>query len=225
MSQISVVLPCLNEEKGLPVCVGKIREVFRAYELDGEIIVVDNNSSDNTSEIAKNLGVEVVFEGNRGYGNAYKKGFKSAKGEFVFLGDADNSYDFYDIPRFLEVLNTGADFVIGNRASVMKGSSPFLHQHIGRPFFSAVLRRLFDLKISDSHCGFGVIRKSALDSLNLKSSGMEFASEILIKAKKNNLNIQEIPITYHKRFGKSKLRTFRDGFRHIYLISKEFFNR
>jgi len=225
VKKVSVILPCLNEEKGIGICIKKIKQVFNENLIDGEIIVVDNGSSDKTFEIAKSFNVKVVYEPRKGYGRAYLTGFKEAHGDVVIMGDGDNSYDFYEIPRFLnELENFNIDFVIGNRKVIMKNASPFLHRSIGRPFFSFLLKLLFNIKISDSHCGFGAIKKEPLNKLNLKSDGMEFASEILIKAKKQNLKIKEIPIVYYKRIGKSKLRTFRDGTRHLKLILKEKFN-
>ncbi len=224
--EVSVVIPCLNEEKGVGVCISKILEVFSEFEIDGEIIIVDNGCTDNTVEVVKTFSdlddrIKIVSQPIKGYGNAYLAGFSIVEGEIVIIGDADNSYDFYEIPRFLFEIEKGNDFVIGNRKIIKRGSMPFLHRYIGRPMFSILLRSLFGLKISDSHCGFGAIKKDALDKLHLKSSGMEFASEILIKAKKNNLIIKEVPIVYSPRFGKSKLRTFKDGARHLRLISGE----
>jgi glycosyltransferase involved in cell wall biosynthesis len=221
MVYVSVVMPALNEEKGVVRCIDKIWEVFDREGIKGEIIVVDNGSKDKTGDRAREKGAFVVREKRRGYGNAYIRGFKYARGDIVVLGDSDNSYDFYDIPIFIKEIEKGADFVIGNRQYTV-GSSPWVHRRIGRPLFSFLLRRLFGLKISDSHCGYGAIRGEKLRSLNLKSSGMEFASEILIKAKRNGLNIKEVKINYSKRIGVSKLRTFRDGARHLRLISQEF---
>lgn len=221
MVYVSVVMPALNEEKGVGICIDKIREVFEREGINGEIIVVDNGSKDRSGEIARERGAFVVKEEKKGYGNAYIKGFKYARGKIIILGDADNSYDFYDIPRFIKEIEGGMDFVIGNR-QYEKGSSPWLHRKIGRPMFSLLLRKLFGLKISDSHCGYGAIRKDKLEILKLESDGMEFASEILIKAKKSKLKIGEIKIDYSRRIGYSKLRTLRDGARHLRLISQEF---
>jgi len=223
--KISVVIPCLNEEQGIGVCISKIQDVFDNEGINGEIVVVDNGCTDNTIDVVRsfrNSNIKIVNQPKKGYGNAYLAGFREANGEIIIIGDADNSYDFYDIPRFLDQINLGNDFVIGNRDIIEDKSMPFLHRYVGRPMFSLLLRCLFGLKISDSHCGFGAIKKESLDKLKLKSSGMEFASEILIKAKKNNLKVDEIPIVYSPRFGKSKLRTFRDGARHLKLIGDEF---
>ncbi len=222
---ISVVLPCLNEEDGIGICITKILRVFEDYNLDGEIIIVDNGCIDDTIKIVKSFesnNIKIVEEPNKGYGNAYKKGFQYVSGNVVILGDADNTYDFYDIPRFLAKLD-GIDFVVGNRKYLEEGSMPFLHRYVGRPIFK-VLMSFHGLPISDSHCGFGAIKKEALDKLDLQSSGMEFASEILIKAYKKGLVIKEIPIKYSTRMGESKLRTWRDGFRHLNLIVRESVN-
>ena len=218
---VSVVMPCYNEEQGLPVCIAKIKEVFKANYLKGEIIVVDNASTDNSAAVAASLGAKLIPEPNKGYGSAYLAGLKHCKGRSIILGDADNSYDFYEIPRFLEALKDH-DMVIGHRKYVKKGAMPLLHRYVGNPFFSFLLRFLFKINISDSHCGFGAIKRSALKKLALTSTGMEFASEILIKARKADLAIMEIPITYHPRLGTSKLRPFQDGLRHLVLIMREY---
>ena len=226
VKDLSVVIPCLNEEKGIATCIKKIQEVFKYYKLHGEIIIVDNGCTDNTIKVVESFNLsnlKIIFESNKGYGNAYLAGFKHVNNDVIILGDGDNSYDFYDIPKFLFKIND-SDFVIGNRKYIIKGSMPPLHLYIGKPLFSFLLKNLFKLNISDSHCGFGAIRKESLDKLKLSSSGMEFASEIIIKAKKQNLKISEIPITYYPRIGKSKLRTFRDGLRHLMLIYYELFH-
>lgn len=218
---VSVVIPCLNEEAGIGNCISKVKKVFDSHKLKGEIIVVDNGSTDNSARIASYSGAKVVYEPRKGYGNAYLKGFEEAKGGYIIMGDADDSYDFSEIPRFLDALENH-DIVIGNRKHIKKGAMPFLHRYIGNPLFSCLLKNLFSIKISDSHCGFGAIKKEEFARLGLKSTGMEFASEILIKAKKKNLKMTEIPITYYPRKGKPKLRTFRDGLRHLVLITKEY---
>lgn len=218
---ISVILPCLNEEEGIRSCIEKIENIFLEYSWDGEIIVVDNGCTDRTIEIAKQYAfVEIVKEENKGYGNAYRKGFSVAKGDIIIMGDGDDTYDFNEIPRLISTLRT-CDFVIGNRKNLEDGSMPPLHRYLGRPIFQLLMRNLFNLKISDSHCGFGAIRKIDLDRLNLKSEGMELASEILIEAERKGLRIGEIDINYIKRKGESKLRTFPDGWRHLKLIINE----
>ena len=223
MVEVSVVLPCLNEEEGVGICIRKIQDVFRNEGLEGEVIVVDNGCTDDTVRVVQDLdydNVRVVRENRKGYGSAYLCGFRFCSGELIVLGDADDSYNFYDIPRFLEALKD-ADFVVGNRNVVLQGAMPFLHQRVGQPLFYMIMRYALRIPISDSHCGFGVIRRRDLAKLGLRSLGMEFASEILIKAKRNGLRIKEIPIVYSPRLGESKLRTFRDGVRHFSLIGRE----
>jgi glycosyltransferase involved in cell wall biosynthesis len=222
---VSVVLPCLNEEEGVGICLNKIQEVFRNEGLDGEVIIVDNGCTDDTVKVVKELGfsnVRVVYEFNRGYGNAYRAGFREAKGDIVIMGDADNTYDFYDIPRFLDKV-AEYDFVMGSRflGKMEKGAMPFLHRYIGNPAIRLSFKVFYGLNFSEPSTGFVAIRKEALEKLPLKESGMEFSSEMLIKAKRNNLSMTEIPIDYHVRKGKPKLRTFRDGARHLNLITRE----
>jgi glycosyltransferase involved in cell wall biosynthesis len=213
--KVSVILPCRNEEKTIGICIKKIQEVLEENKINGEIIVADS-SSDRSAKIAKNLGGNVVKHNKIGYGNAYLEGFKHAKGKYIIMGDADDTYDFLEIPRFLEALKD-CDFVIGDRfkGNMEKGAMPWLHKYIGNPFLSFVLRVLFKTNIRDAHCGFRAIKKKHLDKLNLVSPGMEFASEMIIKAIKNNLKIKEIPVNYSKRIGKSKLQSFNDGWQHL----------
>ncbi len=224
--EVSVVMPCLNEAEGVAQCIKEVKEVFRKEGIEGEIIVVDNNSEDDSAVIALKNGARVVSQPERGYGNTILKGLSIARGKFIVIGDADNSYDFREIPKFLEQVRRGSDLVIGSRyrGRIEKGAMPTLHYYVGNPFFSFLLRKLYRIKITDSHCGFGVVKREALKNLELESKGMEFASEILIKAAKANLRISEVPIVYRKRKGKSKLRTFQDGWRHLSLILKEYFN-
>ncbi|PIN95345.1 hypothetical protein COU56_01945 [Candidatus Pacearchaeota archaeon CG10_big_fil_rev_8_21_14_0_10_31_9] len=225
MVGVSVVLPCLNEEQGVGICISKIQSVFKEHTIDGEIIIVDNGCTDGTINTVKSFkgdNIKIVNQPKKGYGNAYLAGFKETNGEIIVIGDADNSYDFYDIPRFLDEIDNGYDFVIGNRVFIQKGAMPSLHKYVGKPLFSFLLNFLFKINVSDSHCGFGCIKKESLKRLDLKSHGMEFASEILIKARKANLRIGEIPISYSPRLGASKLRTLQDGTRHLILITKEF---
>jgi len=222
MAKVSVILPCLNEEESIGTSIQKIQKVFINYKIDGEIIVVDNNSTDNSSKIAKQFEIQYIFEPKRGYGNAYLSGLKSANGKYLIFGDPDNSYDFNEIPNFLFHLKE-YDFVLGSRfkGKMEKGSMSSLHRYIGNPGIRFLLRILFGLKISEPSTGFFGIREEVLKQLKLKEPGMEFSSEILIRVKKNGLRLKEIPINYHKRAGKSKLRTFRDGFRHLKFMIKE----
>ncbi len=214
--EISVVLPCRNEEESLETCILAIMGVFKECSIKGEIVVSDS-STDRSAEIARRHGVILVKHDKEGYGAAYLEGFKAARGEHIFCADPDGSYDFAEIPRVLDSLRDGYDFVIGNRfkGRIAPGAMPFLHQYIGNPLFSFLLRLFFMTKISDVHCGMRAISRQALDKLNLKTLGMEFASEWVIKAVKKGLKIKELPINYYRRQGKSKLRSFADGWRHL----------
>lgn len=211
---ISVILPVYNEEKTIGKCIDKIKENFPS----SEIIVVDNNSTDNSIRIAREKNVRILFEPKQGYGAALRRGFEDAKGDYIVMADADNTYDFKELPKLLN--HKGFDFIIGNRLNFRqkKGSMPFLHKHIGTPVLTKMLNTIFRSNIKDSQCGFRMIKKEALSAMNLQSTGMELASEMIIKAQKLKLKIKEVNITYHPRQGESKLNTFRDGWRHFRLI-------
>ncbi len=217
--KISIVIPALNEEgivgktvKSVPV------EKLKKNGLDVEIVVVDNASTDNTAQEAREAGARVVYGEKRGYGNAYLKGFSEAEGDIVIMGDADGTYPFETTYEFIQpILNGDADFVMGSRlkGEIKKGAMPALHKYIGNPFLTWVLNALFHAGISDAHCGMRAIKKDVLDDLHLKSGGMEFASEMVIEAARKNVKIAEIPITYYPREGESKLSSFSDGWRHL----------
>ena len=212
---VSVIIPSLNEESGIGACVKRAQEAFRVNGIDGEIIVSDN-STDETPLIAKAIGAKVVTPDQRGYGYAYRYAVTHSQGEFIVMGDADGSYDFLDIPRFLRPLQDGsADLVVGNRfkGEIMDGAMPWL-----------LLRLLFKAEISDAQCGFRAIRRGVFDSLGLASVGMEFASEMVILSALKGLRIMELPITYYPRLGRSKLRSFSDGFRIIWLMLRYLFS-
>ncbi len=215
--EISIILPCLNEEQSLGACLENIKEVTKKNNLKTEIIVVDNGSTDNSYKIAKRKKVKVVYEPERGYGSAYLSGFKTAKGKYLFFADSDGSYDFNEIPRFIRELKKGSDFVIGDRfkGKIEKGAMFWFHKYIGNPMLSGILRLFFKTKINDVHCGMRAITKKALSKLDLRAAGMEFASEMALKAIKNNLKIKEVPIDYRKREGESKLKSVSDGWRHL----------
>jgi glycosyltransferase involved in cell wall biosynthesis len=214
--ELSVVLPCRNEEKSLDFCIKQIKKVLEENKINGEIIVSDS-SSDKSPEIAKKNKIKLVKHGLEGYGVAYLEGFKEVRGKYIFMADSDGSYDFNEIPRFLKVLRQGYDFVIGDRlkGKMEKGSMPWSHQYIGNPILSGILRVFFNSNVHDVHCGMRAISKEALDNLNLRTTGMEFASEMVIKAIKRKLKIKQLPIDYHKRKGKSKLRPFSDAWKHM----------
>jgi len=214
-TELSVILPCRNEEEALASCINQIKTVLKINGLRGEIIVSDS-STDDSPNIAKKLGAILVKHDKFGYGNAYLEAFKIAKGKYIFMADADGSYDFEEIPRFLEELKKGNDLVIGNRLNNLEeGSMPFMHKYLGNPILSIMMKIFFKTKINDSQCGMRAIKRSILERLNLRTTGMEFASEMIIKAIKSNLKLKELSITYKKRLGKSKLRSFSDGWRHL----------
>ena len=222
---ISVILPCLNEEKAIAFCLESINRVAKKENLNLEIIVVDNDSTDNSAKIVKEEAqkygnIILEHEPIRGYGSAYLHGFSVAKGKYIFMADADTTYDFEDIPRFISKLEEGNDFVVGNRFSGMmeKNSMTFLHRKIGNPILSSLVKLFFNVKIHDIHCGARAISKEAALKLTLNTLGMEFASEMIVKASKEKLKVTEIPIKYKARIGESKLESFSDGWRHLRFI-------
>ena len=216
---VSVILPALDEELTIGECIQKIQTVFQDYAINGEIIVVDS-SSDKTATIATSLGARVITLEKNGYGNAYLSGFKYAQGRIVVMGDADNTYDFSEIPRMLAPLHNGADFVIGSRfkGNIHTGSMGALHRYIGNPLLTWMINVIFGTRYSDTHSGFRAITREALDRLPLKTGGMEFASEMLVMASKEHLKITEVPIDYYPRQTPSKLHSFADGWRHIRFV-------
>ncbi|HUV79664.1 MAG TPA: glycosyltransferase family 2 protein [Candidatus Bathyarchaeia archaeon] len=217
MPKVSVVMPSMNEEGTIGECIEKIKRVFDEHHIDGEIIVADN-STDETPEIAKSLGATVITPKKRGYGNAYLAGLSHANGEFIVIADADGTYDFFELQKFLEPLIRGeADFVMGNRfgGTILKDAMPKLHQYIGNPLLTKILSWLFKIKISDAHCGMRSFTKEAYERMNLRTGGMEFASEMIVEAARKNLRIKEVPINYYSRSAPSKLHSFRDGWRHL----------
>jgi glycosyltransferase involved in cell wall biosynthesis len=212
-------MPCLNEELTLPICIRKAQETIKALNLDAEVVVADNGSTDRSVEIAESMGARVVHQPLKGYGNAYMAGFNGARGKYIVMGDSDDSYDFTDIGRFIEPLRAGHDMVMGTRlkGKIEPGAMPFLHRWLGNPVLTFILNTLFRTGISDSHCGMRAFTKEAYERMHLRTTGMEFASEMIIKASKAGLKITEIPITLHKdkRNRPPHLRTWRDGWRHL----------
>jgi len=215
--EVSVVMPCLNEENGVARCIRTIRDVFAREDIRGEIIVADNGSTDRSARIARDEGAHVVFEPLRGYGAAYLCGIRHAAGRYIIIGDSDNTYDFNDIPRFLEHLRQGYDFVIGSRfkGTIHKGAMPWAHRYIGNPVLSGMTRLFFHTRLSDIHCGLRAFSRTAFDAMRLQMVGMEFATEMVVAAINNDLKIHEVPINYFKREGVSKLKSFSDAWRHI----------
>ena len=216
---ISVILPALNEETTIGICIGKIQQIFRSMGIRGEIIVSDS-STDATPEIAQSMGAIIVHPDHRGYGYAYLEAFRHARGRYIVIGDADNTYDFLELPLLIRKLDEGADLVIGSRfkGEILDGAMIPLHRYIGNPLLTWVLNKVFGTDFSDTHSGFRAIRADSLKRLNLQSWGMEFASEMLIKASREGLTITEVPITYHPRGTPSKLSSYSDGWRHLRFI-------
>ena len=214
--KVSVVIPCLNEAASIERCVTDARTAFEGQGWEGEVIVADNGSDDRSAELARAAGAVVVHEPRRGYGSAYRAGFAAAQGDYIVMADADLTYDFGDIPRFVTKLDEGADLVMGDRMQgIQPGAMPWLHRYIGNPLLTGILNLFFRTGVRDAHCGMRAVRRSALPRLDLRTTGMEFASEMVIRAGKERLEIDEIPIHYHPREGESKLSSFRDGWRHL----------
>lgn len=214
---LSVVMPTLNEENGISECIQRIKRAAKELEVPTEVIVSDS-STDQTPEIARAHGAIVVTPDKKGYGYAYRYGFKHARGDYVAIGDADTTYDFEDIPRlYNRVANGEADLVLGTRlkGEIKPGAMPALHRYIGNPALTQFLNIFYDAGITDAHSGFRIINREALENLDLHSNGMEFASEMIMKASIHGLVIDEVPITYHTRAGETKLSSFRDGWRHV----------
>lgn len=220
---ISVVMPCLNEEASVGICVRKAWEGISRTGLHGEVIVADNGSIDRSVEVAKAAGARVVHQGLRGYGNAYLKGFDAARGSIVVMGDSDDSYDFTTLLDLIAPLQTGFDYVLGSRFSgqIRRGAMTWSHRYVGNPALTALLNIRFGLKVTDAHSGFRAFTQEALKRMDLRCQGMEFASELVVKAAQAGLRVAEIPIIYHPRIGKSKLNSLKDGWRHIRFLTSQ----
>jgi len=217
--EVSVVIPCLNEANSLAYCVDKAMKAFQAAGLSGEVVVADNGSTDGSIQIAEQHGARVIRVAERGYGAALRAGIAGARGFFIIMGDADDSYDFTDVPRFVEKLHEGNDIVMGNRfrGEIKPGAMPPLHKYFGNPGLTALLNTLFHAHIGDGYCGMRGFTRSLYDRLDLRSSGMEFALEMVIKSAQIGARIAEIPITLwpDKRGRAPHLRSFRDGWRSL----------
>ena len=184
--------------------------------IPGEVVVADNDSDDRSAELASAAGARVVHEPRRGYGSAYLAGFAAARGEYIVMGDADLTYDFEEIPKFVAELDNGAELVMGDRMKhIHPGAMPWHHRYIGNPVLTGILNVFFRTGVSDAHCGMRALRRDVLPRLDLRTTGMEFASEMVIRASKEKLRIAEFPIEYHPRGGESKLSSWRDGWRHL----------
>ena len=217
--EVSVVMPCLNEANSLAYCVDKAVKAFREAGLTGEVVVADNGSTDGSIQIAEEHGARVIRVAERGYGAALRAGIAGARGPFIIMGDADDSYDFNDVPRFVEKLREGHDIVMGNRfrGEIKPGAMPSLHKYFGNPGLTAVLNTLFHARIGDGYCGMRGFTRSLYDRLDLRSSGMEFALEMIIKSAQIGARIAEIPVILwpDKRGRSPHLRSFRDGWRSL----------
>jgi glycosyltransferase involved in cell wall biosynthesis len=219
--EVSVIMPCLNEADTLAVCISKAQHALRSSGISSEIIVADNGSTDGSPEIAEGLGARVVRVAERGYGSALMGGIAAARGRFLVMGDADDSYDFGEIPRFVEKLREGYDLVQGCRLEsgggrVLPGAMPFLHRKFGNPLFSFLARRWFRAPIHDVYCGLRGFSKELYLRLDQRCTGMEFATEMIIKASLQGSRIFDVPVTLHpdgRRAHAPHLRTFRDGWR------------
>jgi glycosyltransferase involved in cell wall biosynthesis len=227
--ELSVVLPCLNEADTLGTCIAKAQKAVATHDINAEIIVADNGSTDGSQDIALKLGARLVKVPQRGYGSALMAGIEAAHGRFVIMGDADDSYDFLEIPRFVTKLRENFDLVQGCRLEsgggvVMPGAMPALHRWLGNPLFSLMARRMFGTPVNDIYCGLRGFTKQLYARLSLRCTGMEFATEMIIKASLYKANITEVPITLHpdgRKSHKPHLRTFRDGWRTVrfFLVS------
>ncbi len=217
--EVSFVMPCLNESETLEACIVEAAKCIAANDLDAEIVIADNGSTDDSAEIARRAGARVVSVPRPGYGSALMGGFDAARGRYLIMGDADMSYDFSEAMPMIERMRDGADMVMGSRfkGTIEPGAMPFLHRWLGNPVLTGLGRLFFRAKISDFHCGLRGITKEAYQGLNLHTTGMEFASEMVVKASAHGLDIAEVPVTLRPdgRSGRPHLRTWRDGWRHL----------
>jgi glycosyltransferase involved in cell wall biosynthesis len=217
--ELSVVMPCLNEAETLGACIAKIQSAFVAANIAGEIIVADNGSTDGSQSIAENTGARLVTVARKGYGSALMGGIAAARGKYIVMGDADGSYEFGDIPRFLEQLRAGNDLVMGNRfrGGIQPGAMPPLHRYLGNPVLTEIGKLFFKSPCGDFHCGLRGFTKAAYTRMGLRTTGMEFASEMVVKATLFRMPIAEVatPLMPDGRSREPHLRTWRDGWRHL----------
>ena len=220
--ELTIVMPCLNEAETIQTCIRKAQHAIEQYGVRGEIVIADNGSTDGSPEMARSMGARVVTAHSRGYGCALMAGIASARGTYILIGDADDSYDFGQMPIFLERLRQGYDLVMGNRfrGGIRPGAMPWKHRWIGNPVLSGLGRLLFGCPVGDFHCGIRAFSRAAYERLRLETPGMEFASEMVIKATLGGLRIAEVPATLDPD-GRSRpphLRSWRDGWRHLQLM-------
>jgi glycosyltransferase involved in cell wall biosynthesis len=217
--EFTILMPCLNEEETIGTCISRALDFIQRADVLGEVLIADNGSTDNSIAIAKAAGARVVHVPEKGYGAAVMGGIAAARGRYIILGDADDSYDFSALDPFVDKLRSGYSLVIGNRLSgkIMPGAMPFLHRYLGNPVLSFIGRLFFKIPVGDFHSGLRGFRKDAIEKLDLTTTGMEFSSETIVKASLNSLKIGEVPITL-KPDGRSRaphLKTWRDGWRHL----------
>ena len=219
---VSAVIPCLNEERTIAICITKAHDSFRRMGIQGEVVVADNGSTDRSAEIARGLGARVVFEPRKGYGAALHRGITESRGKVVVIGDADDSYDWGAIEPFVRKIDEGYDLVMGNRftGEIKPGAMPPLHRYLGNPVLSTIARLAFRVPVNDFHCGMRAFSREAFTRMQPSTSGMEFATEMVANAAYQGLRICEIPTTLHpdKRDRAPHLRSFRDGWRHLRFI-------
>jgi len=217
--ELTILMPCLNEEETLGICIDKAQGYLKKYNIEGEVLIADNGSTDNSIEIAQQKGARVVRVEEKGYGAALKGGINAAQGKFIIMGDADDSYDFINLQKFLDKLREGNDLVMGNRfkGGVAKGAMPFLHKYLGNPVLSFLGRLFFKIPVGDFHCGLRGFHREKILSLGLHTSGMEFASEMVVSSALNKLQISEVPTTLSPdgRSSAPHLNTWGDGWRHL----------
>jgi glycosyltransferase involved in cell wall biosynthesis len=214
---ISIVMPCLNERQTVVICVEKALGWLERSGNEGEVLVVDNGSTDGSAELAAGAGARVVHESVRGYGAALRRGFAEARGDWLVMGDCDDTYEFSDLDTLMAPLDEGYELSIGNRfaGGIAPGAMTWSHRYIGTPAISFLLRMFTGLKVGDSQCGLRAFTRGALDRLELGSDGMELASEMILKAARRGLKVADVPVPYGERLGEAKLNTFRDGWRHL----------
>lgn len=220
--KVSAIIPCLNEEKTISICIEKAQSAFKALAIVGEVVVGDNGSTDRSVEIAKRHGARVVHQPIRGYGAALRAAIEAAEGEYLVMADADDSYDWSNIRPFIQKLEEGYDFVIGNRfqGGIEAGAMPFLHRYVGNPVLSGISRFFYKVPVNDFHCGMRAFTRKAYAKMSLQTEGMEFATEMVVRAAQEGLKMIEIPISLSpdKRERRPHLRSFRDGWRHLRFI-------
>jgi len=224
---ISVVMACLNEAETIGECIEKAFQVFKEARLEGEVLVVDNGSTDASCEIAKEKGARVVFESRKGYGSAYKKGLSEARGELFVMGDADGTYDFSELCKIIDPLKNGADVVIGSRLNgkIHPGAMSWMKLALGNRISTRLINTFFGLQLTDSQSGFRAFRRSQLQNIPFFSKSMAFATEMIISAHRKGLRISEVPITYYPRRGSaSKFKVFQDSLSILHLILSQGFH-